>query len=172
MNYAEARSFFKNGDIVFFRDGKKNLVRRLITWFSRGPYYHVGIAFWMTDGINDRLMLAESQPDGYRIISLSAYSDRGMMVVRNPIRWRDLSDRVIGSAGVVAYDFLDLLKIGLKERFGITLPSKFTGVGEVCSVMVSKALRAAGFDGTEELVSPQKLFEALNAHRVFSVQGK
>lgn len=161
MNYRELRDQFKSGDVVFFSKGKKNIVRRLITWFTNGPHYHVGFVFWMlTDSGNSRLMLAESQPGGYRIINLSAYRDRGMTVFRCPVDWHLISERVIESAGDVPYDFLDMALVGLHEKFGTPIPN-ITGPGEVCSVMVSKILQGAGMTGIVTMVSPQRLCEQL-----------
>lgn len=162
MKYQEARSHFKNGDIVFFSGGKRNWVRRLITWFSKGPMYHVGIALWMKTACSDspKLMIAESQPDGYRIINMGFYADRNMTVFRSPVAWERMVDNVMDSTGVVPYDFYDLAAIGMHERFNLPLPKR-TGDGEVCSVMVAKLLHRSGYCGTDIMVSPQRLSEQL-----------
>lgn len=162
MNYQAARDQIKSGDIVFFSGGKRGLTRRLIEWATKGPHYHVGIAFWMTDGINERLLLAEAQPDGYRIINLGAYQNMNMTVFRCPVPWGVIADRVINSAGTVHYGLFDLVFIGLHERYGLPLPKKQLGPGDVCSVITSKILQEAGMTGLETMVSPQRLLEQLS----------
>lgn len=163
--YNDARNLFKNGDIVFFFGGKLRWIHHLITWFTGGPHYHVGIAFWMTPHANaaPRLMLAEAQPGGYRIVNLSSYEARGMTVIRGIVPWSSIANRVVDSPGNIPYDNIDLALIGLHEKFGIRIPESYTGVGEACSVIVAKILKAAGVDGLEVFVSPQRLLKQLVA---------
>lgn len=164
MNYETARSVIKSGDIVFFSGGSKNIVRHAITWFTRGELYHVGIAFWAEfENGSRRLMLAEGQPDGHRIINLSAYKDRDMTIVRIPQVWERVSESVLEEAGNLKYDLYDLLLIGLHERFGLPIDEKMGGHGDVCSVAVSKAIQKAGVTGIETMVSPQRLFDQLTS---------
>lgn len=158
MKYEDTRDLFRNGDVVFFSGGKKSLVRRAITWFTNGPIYHVGIAFWMNDGTDDRLMLAEAQPDGFRIINLSNYKDRDMTVFRSLVPWENIATVISDSTGRVSYDFIDLLFIGLHEKFGMPIPN-ISGPGEVCSVIVAKILSNAGVKGLDVMSSPMKLYK-------------
>jgi len=104
---------------VFFFNGEKNIVRSAISWFTRSPHYHVNIAFWMQgrEG-TERLMLAESQPGGFRLINLGFCRDRTMTVFERPVDWGLIRDTVVGTPGGVSYDFLDLFLIGMHERFG------------------------------------------------------
>lgn len=162
MKYSQIRDSIKNGDIAFFSGGHPSFIRRVIAWFSKGEIYHTGIAFWMIEGQHKRLMLAESQPDGFRIINLSAYQDREIAIIRTGIDWRLISEETIGSAGMVKYDFVDLVAIGLHERFGVPLP-KITGAGMVCSVIVAEILKGAGVKISSVMISPQRLFNELSA---------
>lgn len=129
---------------MFFFNGEKNIVRSAISWFTRSPHYHVNIAFWMQgrEG-TERLMLAESQPGGFRLINLGFCRDRTMTVFERPVDWGLIRDTVVGTPGGVSYDFLDLFLIGMHERFGTPIPAAWTGTGEVCSVLISKILRPA-----------------------------
>lgn len=158
LQYENTRKFFQDGDIVFFSGGDKTLIRKIICWFSKGEQYHVGIVFWMTVGNSRRLMLAESQPDGFRIINLGFYSSRKMTVFCCPVKWSDIQERVTGSAGGVDYDFLDMALIGMHERFGTPSPGAHTGSGEVCSSIVARILNEGGMS-LQTLVSPQNLFD-------------
>lgn len=160
MNYQEAREKFQDGDIVFFSNGRKNFVRRVITWFSNGPHYHVGIAFWATIDDQRRLCLAEAQPGGYRIVNLAFYKDRDMTVLTCPVPWKRIADEVVSSAGVIGYGFSDLVLIGLHEKIGLPIPDKADGPGDVCSAVVAKMLRYGGLN-IATMVSPQRLLDSL-----------
>lgn len=160
MTYDEARDKFQDGDIVFFCNGKKNIIRRLITWFSNGPYYHVGIAFWATIGESRKLLLAEAQPGGYRIVNLAFYKDRDMTVLTCPVPWQRIADEVVNNTGVIGYGFEDLALIGLHEKFSMPISDKTDGPGDACSVVVTKLLRHGGLH-IDTLLSPQRLFEKL-----------
>jgi len=163
MNYDDARELFKNGDIVFFAGGRRNLLRRLITWFTGGPHYHVGMAFWIhVDGDGPRLMIAEAQPDGFRIVNLSYYQDCDMTVHRCPMQWNDIARRVMNLPGHLQYDLIDLAMVGLQEKFGIPVRERLTGEGEICSVVIAKVLREAGFRGVDIWVSPERLNRQLS----------
>jgi len=161
MDYQTARSLFKNGDLVFFSRGHWNIVRRLIVFFSKGKYYHVGVAFWAKIGDENRLMLIESQPGGLRIINMGFLEDRDMTVFRCPVDWDIISSEMLDSTGRISYDFVDVAMIGLHERFGVPISRKITGKGEVCSVYISKMLQKAGLTGIDTLVSPNKLCKQL-----------
>jgi hypothetical protein len=158
VNYIEARDHFQNGDIVFFSYGVKSMVRRAICWFTGGPNYHVGIVFWADISGSPRLMLAESQPGGFRIVNLSFYVDRTMTVFRCPVPWEAIQEVVISSPGGVEYDFVDLALVGLHERFNMPLSPRLGGVGEICSSMVARILNGAGMTLTV-LVSPERLLK-------------
>lgn len=161
MNYEDSRHLFENGDVVFFSRGRKNMIRRIIRWFTRGSLYHVGIVFWMVaDAGEPRLMLAEAQPEGYRVINLGFYRDRDMTVFRSPAPWHLVGAEVIDHAGELSYNMMDMIRIGFHERWGIALPKK-SGTGYVCSVVISRMLRAAGVQGIEEMVSPQRLHDQM-----------
>ena len=177
MNYAQARSKFKNGDVVFFAGGKKNIIRHAITWFTNGPHYHVAIAFWARVGETKRLLISEATPDGYRVTNLSFYAARDMTVFRCPVPWGAIQGSVEGTNNV-AYSFLDILVIGLHEKFGMPLPEAsdvtIPGAASSCSVVVARLLKGAGATGIEIMVSPEKLLAQLSRHHdpVMKVVGK
>jgi hypothetical protein len=63
--YEEVRLQIKNGDVIMYT-GKK-IFARLISWLTRSPYSHAGIAVWW----NERLMVMEAVMRGVRIAPLS-----------------------------------------------------------------------------------------------------
>jgi hypothetical protein len=63
--YNEVRLQIKNGDVILYT-GKK-IFSKLISWLTRSPYSHAGIAVWW----NERLMVMEAVMGGVRIAPLS-----------------------------------------------------------------------------------------------------
>jgi hypothetical protein len=65
LKYNEVRLQIRNGDVIMYT-GKK-IVARLISWLTRSPYSHAGIAVWW----NERLMVMEAVMRGVRVVPLS-----------------------------------------------------------------------------------------------------
>jgi len=65
LKYNEVRLQIKNGDVIMYT-GKK-ILSRLISWLTRSPYSHAGIAVWW----NERLMVMEAVGRGVTIVPLS-----------------------------------------------------------------------------------------------------
>ena len=68
MKYEKARKQIKSGDIVFFQsDG--GLIGKVISFFTKSVYSHVGIAFWMVmpETGDRRLLVLEAWPGGRRV---------------------------------------------------------------------------------------------------------
>lgn len=65
LKYNEVRLQIKNGDVIMYT-GKK-IFARLISWLTRSPYSHAGIAVWW----NERLMVMEAVMRGVTIAPLS-----------------------------------------------------------------------------------------------------
>ena len=80
MKYNEAVSQIKNGDLVFFKSS--NFVQKVISFFTRGKFAHVGFAFWMTDNTGHRqLMFVDMAPGGKKIAMLASYQKSKMEIV-------------------------------------------------------------------------------------------
>jgi hypothetical protein len=65
LKYNEVRLQIRNVDVIMYT-GKK-IVARLISWLTRSPYSHAGIAVWW----NERLMVMEAVMRGVRVVPLS-----------------------------------------------------------------------------------------------------
>ena len=63
--YEEVRPQIKNGDVIMYEG--KSMVPKLVSWFTRSPYSHAGIAVWW----NERLMVMEAVMQGVRVAPLS-----------------------------------------------------------------------------------------------------
>ena len=157
MNYFEIRDTIKSGDIVFMkrRNGKFNFWHKLITLFTKGPFWHVGVAFWAIDKVSGipRLYILEAYDGGRRIVNLGFYRNYELEVIESPREWTEYAEEALSRVGEVEYGYLDFIAIGLKEKFGIKL-TNFKG--EVCSEFVATLLNLE-----DDLLSPNKLYEQL-----------
>jgi hypothetical protein len=63
--YEEVRLQIKNGDVIMYEG--KSMVPKLVSWFTRSPYSHAGIAVWW----NERLMVMEAAMRGVMVMPLS-----------------------------------------------------------------------------------------------------
>lgn len=63
--YEEVRPQIKNGDVIMYEG--KSMVPKLVSWFTRSPYSHAGIAVWW----NERLMVMEAAMRGVMVMPLS-----------------------------------------------------------------------------------------------------
>lgn len=63
--YEEVRPQIKNGDVIVYEG--KSMVPKLVSWFTRSPYSHAGIAVWW----NERLMVMEATMRGVMVMPLS-----------------------------------------------------------------------------------------------------
>ena len=160
--YTYLRSKIKSGHIVFF--GAQTWKQKIVTLFTGGKFSHCGIAVWLTDGVEDRLMLIEATHGGRRVVSLSSYANRFFNVLDVGLKYSDIATDIMSQTGAVPYGNLDFVKIGLKDlmlKFGIKtmLPDS---PGEVCSEFVAETLAKAGFPLQDCLISPSDLYKELH----------
>lgn len=155
----------KDGDIVFFSGGKKNTIRKLITWFSNGPNYHVGVAVNLNVCGKHMVGLIESHVDGPRVVNLDHYSERDVLIYRLPIDGKMLCKELLENLEFTKYRRSDLIVIGLMEKFGIK-PIPRSKDGAVCSVFVAEAIKKLDPKIDSVFISPQRLFEMISKHGV------
>ena len=60
ISYEKIRNYIKDGDVVFVAN-KSTIVAKVIQFFTRSRYSHVGFAFWIEAAGRDRLMMVEAQ---------------------------------------------------------------------------------------------------------------
>jgi len=75
--YEEVRPQIKNGDVIMYEG--KSMVPKLVSWFTRSPYSHAGIAVWW----NERLMVMEATMRGVRVMPLS----RNIFKHKGKVEW-------------------------------------------------------------------------------------
>lgn len=164
MNYLSLRDKIENGDVVFLEPG--NSLGKLIPVFTGGSVSHCGIAVWLKDSRGvDRLMLLEGKGGGCRLVTLSSYAHRNMVVARVGLYWGLVEDYALSKVGVVQYGYTDLFWIWLREvlvRNGAACIAAVVpdAPGEVCSQVVADILRRGGFDMVT-LISPNRLLKEM-----------
>jgi hypothetical protein len=162
MTYDQARLIIKDGDIVFISTATPSLVGRIITAVTGSPFTHVCIAFWIVVGGKSRLMCVEAQGGtSRRIINLSYYSNKNIVVVIPPPSWEMACDPALSKVATVPYGWGEAAYVGLRDvasrRFNIKLPKKNLE-HEICSEFVADVYSLAN-----ACVSPGDLYKELEA---------
>lgn len=159
VSYQEARYNIEDGDIIFVCNAK-TLTSKMIRFFTRSKYSHVGIAFWATVGGVDRLFIAEAQGGTKRrIITMSFYAKDELHVIKSPRAWNEYSDVALQDIGIQEYGWIQAAYVGFREAllnyFNIKLtPKDFDG--EICSEYVANMLNILPPN-----VSPEGLYQEL-----------
>lgn len=154
-SYAEVRSLICNGDLLTFsKNAQSSLWHRFTTRVLRSPYYHCGLAVWMTSDNGTRRLFICEAGTSRRILLLSAYTGLDFDVIGCPADFNKFEDSLLERVGVERYSIITYIAVGL--RFLIGLPTKDPS-GEICSEMVQKAYRKGGFYLPRTIMSPGEL---------------
>jgi hypothetical protein len=158
MNYNEMRSIAKDGDILFFHVDKRHFLSKLVSWFTKSQYTHVGFVFWF----KNRLMLVDSGiKGGPRIILASKYYDNTFDLVSAPKIWSDIEERALARSGTAHYGWFSAAYIGIREfmftHFHIQLPMDKNNRNKACSEFVAEILNLEDVD-----ISPGMLYKKLS----------
>lgn len=161
MNYNEVRDLAKDGDILFFHVDKTHFLSRLVSWFTKSPYTHVGFLFWF----KDRLMLLDSgTKGGSRIVFASKYSTNTFDIISAPRDWKDIEEKALSRAGTAHYGWFSAAYIGIREfffkNFNIKLPVDKNNRNKACSEFVAEILELDDVD-----ISPGVLYEKLSQEK-------
>lgn len=160
ISYSEARKIIKDGDVVFIRAEYNSFFSKVIAFWTRGTYTHVGIAFWMSlTDTDDRLMIVESQRfTKRRMINLSYYSECELTILQGTRPWREYVDDAFHKLGTIGYSWIDAIHVGLQEYSMKWTNKMLTPIGgEFCSEFVARMLNR-----DEIFISPQRLYDQLN----------
>ena len=159
MNYTDARSLIKSGDLLSFKPNDTKFLHVLTQAVTKSEYYHSGVAVWITVDRVRRLFICEATRVGRRLVPLSIYSTHKFDVTECPVQFQDMEESLLERVGYVGYGFMDFVSIGVRNLFGVTLRDS---KGEVCSEMVQKEYKKAGFNCQEYPYSPGELKDTLN----------
>lgn len=159
MRYEEARHAIETGDLLFFRG--RLLHSRLIQFWTRSVYSHVGVAVWLESGPIRRLFVVEAlEGKGVRIYPLSRYLSAGA-----DVDWYAVTDSAFDRTGAAAWA---LAQVGLHyaspwqmlRSFGLItkwlcdnlgLPTKIDSNRWFCSCYAVRLLMAGGIEFDETI---------------------
>ena len=142
MNYEEARTLIKDGDMIAVkrRSGLLAVGTRLVTG---SPYTHNGVALWS----GGRLLLANANAGGANFIPLSQERHFDFDVFDCPEGVDP--DAVVLQAWLLLgtfrkYGFFDLWHLFLHIRFGVALPGEDEDM--ICSALAARIYQLAGWE--------------------------
>lgn len=158
MNYTQIREIAQDGDIMFLRVDKRNILSRTTSWFTNSPYTHAAFLFWY----KNRLMIVESTTHGgIRIVQASTYSDRDIDLVKSPRYWEEIQEKALERSGTANYGWISAAYIGIRDffftHFNINLPQNKNNRNKACSEFVAEVLELQDVD-----ISPAKLYRTLS----------
>jgi len=158
MNYDEIRSIAKDGDVLFFHVDKRHFLSKLVSWFTKSQYTHVGFVFWF----KNRLMLLDSgTKGGSRIVLASKYHDNSFDLVSAPTDWTEIEEKALARSGTAHYGWASAAYIGIREfmftHFHVQLPVDKRNRNKACSEFVAEILNLDDVD-----ISPGMLHKKLS----------
>lgn len=164
MNYEEIRTIANDGDIIFLTVNKKDILSRIVSFFTKSIYTHAAFVFWY----KTRLMIVESTTNGgIRIVQASIYDERIFALISAPLRWEEIEWRAIARSGTEKYGWFSAIYIGIREflfmHFDIKLPPNNNNRNRCCSEFIAEILE---FEDTD--ISPKKLYENLKPNQIFN----
>lgn len=165
MNYDEARSKIEDGDMIAVC-GKEGFLTPFTKFFTRSPYTHVGVAFWMGGG----LWMAEINAGANHATPLSQYAECDFDVFIKPDECiHSIKDAIDTALRVkIHYGFASLPVIGLLNWLRI---KAFIHARKILSCAGFSVLiyELAGFPEYTRVLSPADLARLLKLR--LSVQG-
>jgi hypothetical protein len=150
LKYDEVRLQIKNGDVILYT-GKK-IFARLISWLTRSPYSHAGIAVWW----NERLMVMDAVMRGVTIAPLSRnifqhkgnvewFSCRKEITEEDRLRMVIFAQEELGKSyarwKAVVFGLKMLFKKDLSKKDELRMENKL-----FCSQYVAQTYNSIGFD--------------------------
>lgn len=158
MLYAEARPLIETGDLIAVK-GKSGPLAPLTKFFTRSEYTHVGVAFWMNDG----LWLAETNAGNNHAIPCSQLEHEDIDVFKCP-KALDKSRLLYAIHQMlrvkVPYGFTSLFIIGLADYMNFRVKSHDESLLS-CAGFSGLIYELCGWPIDTHLISPQKLTERL-----------
>jgi hypothetical protein len=170
VTHEQVYSQINNGDIMYV-DNWGHVLPRLIQFFTKSRFSHVGILFWMVTPLGQkRLMIVEAQGGTtLRVQDFDFYCKRPLAIVAAPKDWSTYEAAALERIGQVKYSYLEAIYVGLRDfcfkYLGFRLPKR-DFPGEICSEFVARCL---GLDSVA--LSPQDLFDEIGQPVKFTVRG-
>ena len=155
---------------IAFSTQPKNLLSRLVRWFTKSKASHAFIIFEALG----RAWILESGIKGIVVLPLDKFRDQMVTVVRIPEMTDDHLSKVMDDNLGLDYDFTGLFGMGL-TIIGLWFKTKCRNPlnnprSMFCSEFVVLALQECSFPGADQLdaanTSPQDLLDFLTEHYV------
>ncbi len=152
MEHNKIRGAIKSGDIIFFKG--KSLWGRLIRWWTKSPYSHVGMALV---GFGRVWLLEASETGQVRLIPLSKKGN--FTLVKTGLNFSLIEDEACLKVGQ-RYDYLGAIKAAFKLSRN---NQKY-----YCSELVAELLIKAGFQYLYHPQTPALLLNYLTEYQEFT----
>lgn len=152
MDYLEARSQIKTGDLIAVRD-VHGLLGKLTTFFTRSPYTHTGVAVWL----GDRLFMADLNSGRNALHALSQLDNFDVFEPPYGLKVEDIEASIFNwLAKPISYGYLAFLVIGLKCALGLKTFIHWRKI-IVCSGGSVQIYQGAGWPEHSQMISPGEL---------------
>lgn len=159
MKYDEAKSKIEDGDVILVK-GESGFLTPFTRFFTRSPYTHAGVAFWM----NGDLWMAEINGGKNHAIPLSQLSGvESYEVFKRPVEVHpeDVLKSILKALSVMTkYGLAALPVIGLLDFLKLKVFVHWRKI-LVCSGWTVMILEDAGWSEHSRIVSPADLSEML-----------
>lgn len=158
MNYLQAKEFIEDGDLIAVK-GKEGFLTPFTKFFTRSPYTHVGVAFWMHGG----LWLAEINAGANHATPLSQFSNVDFDVYDKPKEATgSIKDAIDTALRVkIHYSFSSLFIIGFTNYFKIKERIRSRKLLS-CAGFSSFIYEIAGMPESTRVLSPAELARKLS----------
>ncbi len=153
--YTEAREDIQSGDVIFFEPKQKLGWGKLITWWTKSNYSHVGMAI---RAIGRVWILEASETGRVKLVPLSGKGD--FTLIQTCLDFSKIED--IACAKVDAkYDYLG----ALKAAFGRSRNND----SYYCSELITDLLIKAGLPYLRHPQTPASLFNYFTEYQEFNI---
>lgn len=152
MNYDEARTRIKTGDLIAVRD-VHNWLGRLTQFFTRSPYTHTGVAVWL----GDRLFMADLNSGRNALHAVSQLASFDVFEAPEGLKAADIEFSLFDwLAKPINYGVLAFLVIGLKCYLKLKTFIHWRKI-IVCSGGSVQIYEGAGWPEHSRMISPGEL---------------
>lgn len=146
-SYLDVRSKLKTGDIVLY-SSHNGIGDRLIKWWSKSPYSHVGMVY----RLGKRIFLLEAAAmGGVRLVPMSLRIPD--LAVSMKAEWNEAASDASFENMMKPYSFIDAIRAG----FGLRYKYK----GYICTEYVALIAKAYGYHFLEDAQLPSDFFRIL-----------
>lgn len=173
MKYKTARPMILDGDLIA-RRSRGTPFDIATSFVLDSPYTHTAVAVWgRFDGVK-RLLVAESNAGGARLVPLTQYVGSDFDVFECPTDRKAAGRALFDLLGQpIRYDRVDLALIAGNRLIGVPLPD-LDDDQKICSALSATIYLQAGwkpFDGLPSIPAPDDIVAAIGARPRIEVRA-